>query len=193
MPPWCCPSRRLRRRVGFAGAVQAAVRRTKLAGLKQPLLELLPRAMEPNFQISGRNTEARRDLPGRFSIKINPAHQFRIFGLQSWQQPGHAPANDAVRFRVGRIRQFDGEPFQCLRLGRFLPIKINDGIPQDAIEPRHEFFVVAQFLPGAEGLEHRVLHHVRCQLWIVQPASGESAERREIVRQNPAKRFFRCL
>src|SRR5687768_9768356 len=71
---------------GMAGAIQAAVRRAELAGLLQPLPQLLARTMQTHFKVVGRDSYFFRHGPGRPVLKVDELKHLRIFRFQSGQE-----------------------------------------------------------------------------------------------------------
>ena len=150
--------------------------RAHTTGLLQPFAELLPGAMMSHAKIVGGHSKGSADLFGAFVAKIQPPDQFGVIRLERGNQHFHAAADDALFFGVWCGIHFLLQPFKRGLVCRPAPIQINDGMPQDAIEPRRHAFFIAQLIGRLKSLEHTVLHHIRRQMRIVDATAHEVGE-----------------
>ncbi len=129
-----------------AVAVQALVNCTGTAGFDQPLLQRLARAMDAHCSVGRRNVVAAGKVSQRSLIQIHLLQNPGVVGRERWQHLGYASADEIV----GQIVRGDfGLKLLCPLAERAIfdcavPVEIDYGVAQDAIEPRRRRFAGAQ-------------------------------------------------
>ena len=149
--------------------------------------EMLSSTVQPDGEIVSRQAKVLRSSRGILAIEIDALDQFAVVFRNSWQQSLEALAKNLFIVRIGRFRQFTLELFQCSLSRCIATVKIDDGMPQNSIKPRHGVLVTGRVIRRFEGLHKTFLNHVLRQMRITDAATGEGGEGVEILDHSYAK------
>ena len=130
----------------------------------------------------------------RFAVEVNSAEQFCISLGQPRQQFHHTLTECFFILRLQRSRQFMLKPFQGVLASGATAVGLDDGVPENAIEPSNNTFRVPWPSVCFQSLQKAFLYEVGGQLRITGAHADETREgikmhKKRICRQEMAGRF----
>jgi hypothetical protein len=162
--------------VTAAMAIEAPVLCANPTVFFQTPLELLPCSMKPHIKIVPANSEARGHRIGRFLIQIYALDQASVLRRHRRQQSLHARANNAFFFFIRRGIQLALESCEGSIPRITATVKIDDGPPQNPVEPRLGIFLIANLIGRLQRLEQALLNRVGGKVGIAEALARKACE-----------------
>ena len=143
-------------------AVETAVGGTRAAGGNQRFFEGLASAVDADGCVRNADVIARGEVGQRRFLQVHIAKDIRVIWLERRQHSGDALADDIARQIV---RLYGGFKLVCpLRESAVfeaaMPVEVDDGVAQDAVEPCGARLSAAQFSLTLQGTEIGVLQDI---------------------------------
>jgi hypothetical protein len=159
-----------------AGAIQATVFGTSPAIFGKRLTKVFASPVQTHREIIAGQAKRGRNLGGVLAIEVDALKQVSILVWQRWQKSLETLANYIFVFRSGRLGKFAFEFFQCLFAGCIPAVEIDDGIPENPIEPRDGILRGRWLIWGSERFDETVLHQILRQMRIADSAADKGGE-----------------
>jgi len=167
-PPACRRSRFVSTR-----AIQTTVFAAQMTGSLKPLAQLRPGPVQPDVEVVQGRAQRSSGVFWRDAFEIHTLKHRAVLFWQAGQRAFHTLAKHALD---GRIRSFRNLLLQAFkRAVPYIapPIEVDNGMTQDAIEPRHRALSVFGTTSGSKCFEQGVLHQVGGQLRIAHAFACE--------------------
>ena len=172
-----------RRRSFSAGTVQASVFATSPAIARNLFAKMFASAVKPDGEIVFGQAKFRCDLGKIASIEINALKQLPVLLRHGGEQSLEALAEHPLIAGGRRVGQFLLKTLQRSLARVPAAVEVNDGTAQNPVEPRHGVFLFGRLSGRSQRLDQTVLHHVFCQMQILNALAGERYEGSQVRKQ----------
>src|SRR5262245_4926210 len=166
-----------------AGAVETSMSATCTTILRKGLAKMFACAMEPDGQIVLRKPELRSDFPWLLSVKVDLLEQITVLLRDHGQEAFETLAQNAFVPLARRLGKLLLKPFQRPAPSSLPAVNINDGAPENAVEPGGGLLLSFGLALRGQGLHKAFLHHVFCHVRVTETASRECHKNFQIPQQ----------
>ena len=154
------------------------------AGLLEAFLQLLAPSVQTNPQIVYTQLQVRCDAFHRFPLQLHALDYFGVLGFESGDKKSKTATERPFVFGADRLVQFG---FKCVQgPATCVPptVSIDDGVPQDSIEPRCGRFFGIGLAVGGQRFEETVLHNVLGEFGVAETVAREGSEDLKVLQQS---------
>lgn len=157
--------------------------RAGAAALFEPALQRLARAVQANCGVVGTYRELLGDVRQARFFELDAPEDGRVLGFDGRDEGVDAAAHGALELRI--VGQLIDVALALLRVARSFAVPIDDAVAEQAIEPGHRAFVVAQRIDLFDRLDERALEHV-FRLFPVAQARLQKRQKLAMVTDEPS-------
>lgn len=136
--------------------------------------------METDVQVVSRQTGLRGDEARVFAGEVDSFEEIPVLVRQRREEPPEALAEKSPFNYIRLFGHFQGKSLQRPPARIIAPVKVDDGVTEDAVEPSHRVLLGLRFLGCRERLDEGILHQILGKALVAHPFPGESDEEPQV-------------
>lgn len=173
----------------LCGLIVAArtVQATMLAAHTTRRLDLLAQplagAMQPDVEVVQGCAQRPRRLFRCDAFKVHALEHVAVLLRQAGQKAFYALAKHTLGGGIGLFGKLGLQTFERAVADIAPPVKVNDGMTQDAIKPCHRAFAITRRFGGLERLEQTILYKIGSELRVAHALARERHEGVQVLNE----------